>query len=141
MHSTSIQPDILIFEGLLGHSDQCHGCGKTFLSFEEGSCPHCGSVMTSSATSLLPKEVIRKGPYVILWSKKEGLRIVSNDQPNAQSKTHVPKKGKSKTADFPHSLKAFLIRKKTIYKKSNTSDNTAYLVQKFFTFILFNAKV
>ena len=78
MFSPLLLPMIIEQERSLGHSSQCNSCGRTFLAHSDG-CPHCGSLRTSSMEPPLNLSDCRKGSYAISWSRKEGVRIVSNE--------------------------------------------------------------
>ena len=78
MHSSSNLKDIRDLELFLGSSHSCSRCGKSFLASSDG-CPHCGNgkIIPIDNPNNLPGQN-RAGSYALIWSRKEGFRVVSN---------------------------------------------------------------
>ena len=82
MHSSSNLRDIRNLDLMLGSSHSCSRCGKRFLAHSD-NCPHCGN------SNIIPIDTIkdlqrqsRAGSYALTWSRKEGFRVVSNEDQN-----------------------------------------------------------
>ena len=80
MYSLESLWDIMRLEMFLGHSHECHSCGKTFLAHEDG-CPNCG--VGARVTSLHPPVQLSDcktsdSGYCIVYGEETGACIVGH---------------------------------------------------------------
>ena len=97
---------------------KCKNCGEELIVHQDEEFPHLGVVSPKCPNcngEMVGNLIVRRGPFPENpFRNDQFFRLLGG-----VSKTLLP------------SSKSILIRKKTIYKKSNTSDNTEYATQKF----------